>query len=114
MDTGWKLSKIWAQQNGIVNGISDSEFAPDDNITREQIAAILYRYAIYKGMEAVSLSENLTFEDAHEISEYAVSALNWAVGTGLIKGYEDNTLRPLHNATRAEAAALLQRFIETN
>ena len=105
---------IWAKQNDIVNGVSETEFAPNDNITREQIAAILYRYAIYKGMDAVNLSENLGFEDADEISEYAISALNWAVGAGLIKGYEDNTVRPLNNATRAETAAILHRFFEAN
>jgi len=104
----------WAQINGIVNGVSETEFAPNSNITREQIAAILYRYAIYRGMDAVNLSENLTFTDADEISEYVISALNWAVGTRLINGYEDNTVRPLNNATRAEVAAILHRFIEAN
>ena len=65
-------------------------------------------------MDAVNLSENLGFADADSISEYAVSALNWAVGAGLIKGYDNNTVRPQNNATRAEAAAILQRFIEAN
>lgn len=105
---------IWGQQNGIINGYTETEFAPNDNITREQIAAILYRYAIYKSMDAVNLAENLGFADADSISEYAISALNWAVGAGLIKGYENNTVRPQNFATRAEAAAILQRFIEAN
>lgn len=105
---------VWAQQNQIVNGISETEFAPDANITREQIAAILFRYAQFKGMDAVTLEENLHFDDSNEISEYAVSAMNWAVGTGLLKGKTDSTLNPLDNATRAEIAAILHRFIEAN
>ena len=103
---------IWAKQNGIVNGVTKTEFAPDENITREQIAAIMFRYAQYKGMEAVTLEENLHFDDANEISEYAVSAMNWAVGKGLMKGKSATTINPKDNATRAEIAAILQRYIE--
>ncbi len=102
---------IWAKQNGIVMGIDENNFAPDRIITREQVAAILYRYSIYKGMDAVDLSENLGFVDADEISEYAISAMNWAVGQNLIKGYEDNTVRPANNITRAEMATVLQRYL---
>ena len=105
---------VWAKQNGIVNGVNETDFAPDANITREQIAAIMFRYAQYKGMEAVTLEENLHFTDADEISEYAVSAMNWAVGTGLMKGKSTTTINPKDNATRAEIAAILQRFIEGN
>lgn len=105
---------IWAKQNGIVNGVTETEFAPDANITREQIAAIMFRYAQYNGMDAVTLEENLHFADANEISEYAVSAMNWAVGTGLMKGKSTTTINPKDNATRAEIAAILQRFIEAN
>lgn len=105
---------VWAKQNGIVNGVTENEFAPDENITREQIAAIMFRYAQYKGMDAVTLEKNLHFADANEISEYAVSAMNWAVGTGLMKGKSTTTINPKDNATRAEIAAILQRFIENN
>ncbi|MBQ7075686.1 MAG: S-layer homology domain-containing protein [Clostridia bacterium] len=105
---------LWAKQNGIVNGITEIEFAPNSNITREQIATIIYRYAQYKGMDTVTMEENLHFADADEISEYAVSAMNWAVGTGLLKGKTTTTLNPKDNATRAEIAAILQRFIENN
>ena len=101
---------IWAKQSGIVNGVTETEFAPDENITREQIAAIMFRYAQYKGMDAITLEENLHFDDANEISEYAVSAMNWAVGTGLINGTERDTLAPTGNATRAQVATIIYRF----
>ena len=105
---------IWAQQNGIVNGVTETEFAPDANITREQIAAIMFRYAVYKGMDAVTVEENLAaFADADEINEYAISALNWAVGSGLINGKTESTLCPKDNATRAEIAAILHRYIDS-
>jgi hypothetical protein len=102
----------WAQENGIISGVSKDEFAPDRKITREQIATIMYRYAVYKGMETVTLEENLGFDDAGDISEYAVPAMNRMVGLGIMKGYEDNTVKPKNNATRAEATALMQRFLE--
>ena len=106
----------WASKNGIVKGISETEFAPDDSITREQIAAIIHRYAQYKGYD-VSAGENtniLSYDDAESISEYAVASVQYAVGMGLIKGKTDKTLNPQDNATRAETAAILQRFSEAN
>ena len=111
----WYANAVsWAKQNDIVNGVSETDFAPDANITREQIATIMFRYAQYKGMDVLTLEENLHFSDANEISEYAVSAINWAVGTGLINGKSAATLNPKDNATRAEIATILQRFIEAN
>jgi len=104
----------WAKQNGIVSGVTETEFAPDSNITREQIATILFRYAQLNGMETITLDENLHFADSDDVSEFAVSAMNWAVGKGLIKGKTATTLNPKDNATRAEIAAILQRFIENN
>lgn len=111
----WYANAVsWAKQNDIVNGVSETDFAPDANITREQIATIMFRYAQYKGMDVLTLEENLHFSDANEISEYAVSAMNWAVGTSLMKGKSATTINPKDNATRAEIAAILQRFIEGN
>ena len=107
---------IWAKQNGIVNGVSETEFAPNDNITREQIAAIMHRYAQYKGID-VSIGENtniLSYDDFDSISEYAIASMQYACGSGLIKGKTTSTLNPLDNATRAEIAAILHRFIEAN
>ncbi len=100
----------WAKANGIVNGMTVTEFAPDVNITREQIATIIFRYAAFKGMNAVTLEENLHFDDADTISPYAISALNWAVGSGLMKGRTETTINPRDNATRAEAATILMRY----
>lgn len=103
----------WASSEGIVEGVSDTEFAPNEAVTREQFAAILYRYAQYDGMDAVTLEENLGgFTDADSISEYAVPALNWAVGEGIITGTTATTLEPQGTATRAQAAAMLMRFVE--
>ena len=101
----------WAKQNGIVNGVSENEFAPDESITREQIATIIMRYAVYKGMETITLEENLHFADADEISEYAVSSMNWAVGAELINGKSEGILAPKDKATRAEVAAILHRYL---
>lgn len=107
---------IWAKQNGIVNGVTENEFAPEENITREQIAAIMFRYAKYMKYD-VSVGENtniLSYTDFADISEYAVEAFQYAVGSGLMKGKTNTTLNPKDNATRAEIAAILQRFIEGN
>ena len=104
----------WASENGIVTGFDASTFAPDRTITREQLAAILFRFAAYRGMDAVTLRENLSsFQDQAAISAYAVSALNWAVGEGLMQGTGDK-LEPTGSATRAQVAAMLRRFIQRN
>jgi len=102
---------VWATENKIVNGVSETEFAPNANITREQIATIIYRYAGLKGVEAVELSENLHFDDADKISDYAVAPMNWLVGKEIIKGYENNTIQPQGNATRAEVATIVTRIL---
>ena len=104
----------WASENGIVTGFDASTFAPDRAITREQLAAILFRFAAYRGMDAVTLRENLSsFQDQAAISAYAVSALNWAVGEGLMQGTGDK-LEPTGSATRAQVAAMLRRFMQHN
>ena len=107
---------VWGQQNGIIKGYSETEFAPDQNITREQIAAIMFRFAKYKGYD-VSVGEStniLSYTDAESISEYAISAMQYAVGSGLMKGKTESTINPKDFATRAEIAAILQRLIERN
>ena len=115
-NTYYSNAVVWAQQNGIVNGVTENDFAPDSNITREQIAAIMFRFAKYKGYD-VSVGENtniLSYTDAESISEYAISAMQYAVGSGLMKGKTETTINPQDNATRAEIAAILQRFLEAN
>ena len=102
----------WAAENGIVTGYSETTFGPNDPVTREQLAAILYRYAVYKGMSAVTLEQNPSrFTDADQISAYAVPAMNWAVGKGLING-ADGKLSPKASATRAQVAAIIHRYLE--
>ena len=103
----------WAAANKIVNGHDEKTFAPDGSITREQMATILYNYAKFKGYD-VSAGEDtniLSYTDAFNISGYAVSAMQWACGEGLINGV-DNALLPGSNATRAQIATILMRFCE--
>lgn len=105
---------VWASENGIVNGYGNGNFGPNDPITREQMAAILYRFAAYQGTD-VSVGEDtniLSFDDAFEVSEYAMPAMQWACGTGLINGTSDTTLSPRDSASRAQTAAILHRFRE--
>ena len=104
----------WAAANDIVNGTSATTFAPNSPITREQMATMLYRFAQYKGMDAVTLQENLTgYPDGDQVSDYAIPAMNWAVGQGLIAGMENGTLVPQGSATRAQVATILMRFCES-
>jgi hypothetical protein len=109
----YKNAVDWAAANKIATGCNATHFCPDENITREQLAAILYRYAMYKGYD-VSVGEDtniLSYEDTFSISEYAIPALQWACGAGLIEG-GSNSLYPQNLATRAEVATILMRFLE--
>ena len=102
----------WAAANGIVTGYTEQTFGPNDNIAREQLAAILHRYAKYKGLD-VSAGEDtniLSFDDAQTISGYAVPAMQWACGAGLMQG-SNRKLLPAAQATRAQVAAMLHRFL---
>lgn len=101
---------IWAETNGIVKGYSDTEFAPDKLISREEAAAIMKRYASYKGTGADAKADLTKFSDEKQIADWARSSLEWAVGYGLITGKENGVIDPQSNITRAEAAALLQRY----
>ena len=111
--TAWFYDAVtWAQQNGIMGGYSNSSFAPNDPITHEQLAAIFYRYAQYKGYDTTQGGMAIReFDDYESISDYAMSAMAWAVNTGLVKG-DSNLLYPKGTATRAEIAALFHRFAE--
>ena len=103
---------IWAQQNGIVSGYSADRFGPNDQVTREQVAAFLYRYAKYKGCDVSGSADLSAFEDANLISNYAKPALSWANANGLIYGRSDSLLAPNGSTERSEMAAFLHRFCE--
>lgn len=103
----------WAAENGIVNGVSDTEFAPNVNITREQLAAILYRYAEYNDYDVSGRDDLSEFTDRSSISSYALDAMRWAVDEGLITGITNTTIEPQGTATRAQAATMFMRFMST-
>lgn len=102
----------WAAQNGIVSGTSATTFSPDGVITREQMAAILYRYAQYKGYDVTAKADLSVFTDAAQVSTYATDAMAWANASGLISGTSATTLSPAGSATRAQVATILMRFCE--
>lgn len=102
----------WASSVGVVNGLGDGTFRPNSNITREDLATMLYRYTKeYLKTEMGEAGELTQFKDHQHISSWAEEALAWAVGIGIMKGNPDGTLRPSASASRAEAAAMIQRFI---
>ena len=102
----------WAAQNGIVSGTSATTFSPDGVITREQMAAILYRYAQHKGYDVTAKADLSVFTDAAQVSTYATDAMAWANASGLISGTSATTLSPAGTATRAQVATILMRFCE--
>ena len=112
-DSWYEKAVLWAKQNGIVNGVTETEFSPNENITREQIATILHRYENYKknDTETFETANIDNFDDAEDVSDYAEMSVKWAVGYGLIKGKTSATINPLDNATRAETAAILHRYL---
>lgn len=112
-DNMWYTNAIaWANANGIVGGYDENHFRPDSNITREQYATIMFRYAILKGFETTKSVDLSGYQDASSISPWAQDAMKWANAEGLINGRTYTTLAPAGNATRAETAAILMRFIE--
>lgn len=103
---------LWAAENGIVSGIGEGKFAPNDPITREQFAAIICRYAAWAGFDTTRRAELAVFTDARNISSWAVEDVRWAVAEGLISGKENHgelAIDPKGNATRAEAAVILTK-----
>ncbi len=100
----------WAAENKIVAGVSETAFAPNAQITREQVAAILYRYSRYKGYATDASGSLERFTDAQSCSSYAVPALQWAVGAGILNGMTDGSLAPKGQATRAQIAQMMMKF----
>ena len=109
----WYASAVdWAAETGVILGYPDGRFDPNGAVTREQLAAILFRYAVQQGLDAVTLEDNLrAFPDADAIADYAIPALNWCVGGGLLAARMDGALCPGEPATRAEAAAALWGYL---
>lgn len=107
----WYANAVnWAANAGIVTGNSDGTFTPDHDVTREQLCAMLYRYAIYLGLDTGAAGDLSGFTDRGKISAYAKDAVTWAVGNGIMTGITTTTLSPGGTATRAQVAAMLQRF----
>lgn len=105
----------WAAESGVVNGIGGNKFDPEGNVTREQIAAILFRYASLKGVDTAARANLATFPDAEKTSAYAHDALSWAVAAELVKGTKEGStiyLDPQGSATRAQVAAILSRYAQ--
>ncbi len=109
----YRLPVAWAYENGVVNGTSDTAFSPDAPVTREQLAAILYRYTAFKDGDVTDRADISTFPDSDVASDWALDALSWAVGTGLISGTQvegETHLDPGGNASRAQVATVLMRY----
>ncbi len=102
----------WAASNGIVSGVSSDSFAPLKDITREQLAAIMMRYAAYKGADVSASGDLSAFKDSGSISSYAADSVKWAVGSGYIGGVTSDTIAPKAGATRAQVAAILMRYVQ--
>ena len=103
---------IWASVNGIVNGYEDGTFAPTNNVTREEMAAMLMRYAEYKGIDVTATKDISGYNDAAKVSAWAQQNMAWSNSAGLIQGDENNNLNPQGKATRAEAATILMRLVK--
>lgn len=113
-DDAWYAKGVyWAAENGIVKGVGDGRYLPEDPVTREQMAAIFHRYAGYKGYDVTAQGDLSAFTDAASVGDWAREALIWAVDKELINGMGDGTVNPRGTATRAQTAAILMRFCET-
>ena len=102
----------WAVANGIASGYSTSKFGPNDTITREQMAATIYKYGVYKGYDMSGKGDLNAFADVKKVSTWAAPSMQWAVKNGIISGVGGNTLDPAGSAQRAQVAAILQRFLQ--
>ena len=105
---------LWANQNGIVKGVTETTFAPRTAVSREQLVTFLYRYAQLQGKDVSQKADLTRYTDAEKVSAFAVEAMAWAVGNGLVEGVDAATLAPKNTATRAQFATILMRFVENN
>ncbi len=111
-DSYYEDAVLWASVNGVVYGTSETTYSPNATLTREQTAAILYRYATLKNYDITIIGDVSTFDDANKVGAWALDAVNWAIGVELISGMGNNTLAPRGSATRAQLATLLRFFCE--
>lgn len=111
-DSWYGAPVYWARLHGLVSGYSAERFGPNDPITREQMAAILYNYTEYAGGDTSARADLSGYSDAAAVSGWAYDALSWANAEGLINGMTASTLAPKGNATRAQVAAILQRYLK--
>lgn len=109
----WYASAVnWAAANGVVSGVSETGFGPNNALTREQLALILYRFAQYKGYDVTGTSDLTAYADGSSVSGWAAEAMSWAVNAGLISGVGGNQIAPTGTATRAQVAQILMNFCE--
>ena len=107
----WAKTPIaWAEQTGVVDGYEDGTFRPDESVTRQEFAQMLYNYAAYKGYDLTAEGDLTAFPDGDQVQEWALPAMRWANGNALINGHDDGTLEPGGTTTRAQAASILMRF----
>lgn len=108
----YSAAVTWGKVTGIINGVEPNRFAPEQNVTREQAAAILYRYAMYRYLDVGEYEILDDFNDGAQVSKYAQEPMNWAIGSGLISGIGNKTLAPQDPATRAQVCTILMRFCQ--
>ena len=112
-EDAWYADAVaWGEANGVVSGYDEETFGPDDYITREQMAAILYRYAQYKGIDVSAQADLSGYSDADAVSDWAAVSLSWANAAEIVSGISDTELAPTETATRAQVASILMRFCE--
>ena len=110
-DTWYTDAVIWASENDITAGTSDTTFSPTNSLTREQLATFFYRFADFENPDPIEITGDLTgFTDAGQVASYATDAMKWAIGEGLISGTTETTLSPKATATRAQVATILMRY----
>ena len=111
LTTHWAAKPIaWAEQTGVVDGYEDNTFRPENNVTRQEFAQMMYNYAAYKDYDLSAKGDLSQFTDGDSVQEWAVTAMSWANGNALINGHDDGTLEPGGTTTRAQAASILMRF----
>ena len=109
----YRNAVVWVNETGIATGYSNGNFGPADSITREQMAVMMYHYAQLKGYDTSVTSDFSQYQDASSVSDFAIDAMEWAVGNGIITGkYNETMLDPQGRTTRAECATILTRFME--